>query len=143
MRQDSTARLFRERQTALQHTLPLGSYLLKPVQRILKYHLLLEVCITDCRKQSELLSATLLSLKFFFSEYCQTIFQRMRRLQGYPGRAKDHDRDSSTYQRHEEKTRARGTSSGDPEPALRLGGTVEKIKCLLYRLSQFIQLMHR
>lgn len=27
----------------LKHTLPLGSYLLKPVQRILKYHLLLDV----------------------------------------------------------------------------------------------------
>nr|CAD7454630.1 unnamed protein product [Timema tahoe] len=43
MRQEATVRLFRERQTALQHTLPLGSYLLKPVQRILKYHLLLQV----------------------------------------------------------------------------------------------------
>ncbi|PSN53565.1 hypothetical protein C0J52_09180 [Blattella germanica] len=42
MRQEATVRLFRERQTALQHTLPLGSYLLKPVQRILKYHLLLQ-----------------------------------------------------------------------------------------------------
>ncbi|XP_039281122.1 pleckstrin homology domain-containing family G member 1 isoform X1 [Nilaparvata lugens] len=42
MRQESTVRLFRERQAALQHTLPLGSYLLKPVQRILKYHLLLQ-----------------------------------------------------------------------------------------------------
>lgn len=41
MRQESTVRVFRERQAALQHTLPLGSYLLKPVQRILKYHLLL------------------------------------------------------------------------------------------------------
>ncbi|XP_068082816.1 pleckstrin homology domain-containing family G member 1 [Anabrus simplex] len=42
MRQEAAVRLFRERQTALQHTLPLGSYLLKPVQRILKYHLLLQ-----------------------------------------------------------------------------------------------------
>ncbi|XP_023701495.1 uncharacterized protein LOC111861290 isoform X2 [Cryptotermes secundus] len=42
MRQEATVRLFRERQAALQHTLPLGSYLLKPVQRILKYHLLLQ-----------------------------------------------------------------------------------------------------
>ena len=38
-----TARLLRDRQAALRHTLPLGSYLLKPVQRILKYHLLLQV----------------------------------------------------------------------------------------------------
>ncbi|XP_043225221.1 pleckstrin homology domain-containing family G member 3-like [Amphibalanus amphitrite] len=37
-----TARLLRDRQEALGHTLPLGSYLLKPVQRILKYHLLLQ-----------------------------------------------------------------------------------------------------
>lgn len=34
-------------QKNLQHTLPLGSYLLKPVQRILKYHLLLDVNIID------------------------------------------------------------------------------------------------
>ncbi|KAG8272206.1 Pleckstrin y domain-containing G member 1 [Homalodisca vitripennis] len=42
MRQEAVVRLFRERQVALHHTLPLGSYLLKPVQRILKYHLLLQ-----------------------------------------------------------------------------------------------------
>lgn len=35
--------LFREQQVKLKHPLPLGSYLLKPVQRILKYHLLLQV----------------------------------------------------------------------------------------------------
>lgn len=33
----------RRQQTCLQHGLPLGSYLLKPVQRILKYHVLLQV----------------------------------------------------------------------------------------------------
>lgn len=43
MRNESVVRLFRERQATLGHTLPLGSYLLKPVQRILKYHLLLQV----------------------------------------------------------------------------------------------------
>lgn len=43
MGQEETASAFRERQMALGHALPLGSYLLKPVQRILKYHLLLEV----------------------------------------------------------------------------------------------------
>jgi len=42
MGQEETASAFRERQVALRHTLPLGSFLLKPVQRILKYHLLLE-----------------------------------------------------------------------------------------------------
>lgn len=43
MGQEETASAFRERQAALGHALPLGSFLLKPVQRILKYHLLLEV----------------------------------------------------------------------------------------------------
>lgn len=43
MSQEETANAFRERQVALGHALPLGSFLLKPVQRILKYHLLLEV----------------------------------------------------------------------------------------------------
>ncbi|CAH1791234.1 unnamed protein product [Owenia fusiformis] len=38
----STAEVFKQRQMALKHGLPLGSYLLKPVQRILKYHLLLQ-----------------------------------------------------------------------------------------------------
>ncbi|XP_029167084.1 uncharacterized protein LOC114937670 [Nylanderia fulva] len=42
MGREETASAFRERQTALKHALPLGSFLLKPVQRILKYHLLLE-----------------------------------------------------------------------------------------------------
>ncbi|XP_057324342.1 putative uncharacterized protein DDB_G0282133 isoform X1 [Microplitis mediator] len=42
MSRDDTAKAFRERQAALGHALPLGSFLLKPVQRILKYHLLLE-----------------------------------------------------------------------------------------------------
>ncbi|XP_034948357.1 putative uncharacterized protein DDB_G0293878 isoform X2 [Chelonus insularis] len=42
MSREDTAKAFRERQAALGHALPLGSFLLKPVQRILKYHLLLE-----------------------------------------------------------------------------------------------------
>ncbi|XP_032666781.1 uncharacterized protein LOC116842136 isoform X2 [Odontomachus brunneus] len=42
MSQEETASAFRERQAALGHALPLGSFLLKPVQRILKYHLLLK-----------------------------------------------------------------------------------------------------
>uniref|UniRef100_A0A8C8VGZ3 Uncharacterized protein n=1 Tax=Pelusios castaneus TaxID=367368 RepID=A0A8C8VGZ3_9SAUR len=37
------AEFFRERQATLCHSLPLETYLLKPVQRILKYHLLLQV----------------------------------------------------------------------------------------------------
>ncbi|XP_030577195.1 pleckstrin homology domain-containing family G member 3-like isoform X2 [Archocentrus centrarchus] len=42
MRNKSLAKFFRERQASLKRSLPLGSYLLKPVQRILKYHLLLQ-----------------------------------------------------------------------------------------------------
>uniref|UniRef100_A0A8C9Z5S7 Si:ch73-212j7.3 n=1 Tax=Sander lucioperca TaxID=283035 RepID=A0A8C9Z5S7_SANLU len=42
MRNKSLAKFFRERQELLKRSLPLGSYLLKPVQRILKYHLLLQ-----------------------------------------------------------------------------------------------------
>ncbi|XP_078089366.1 pleckstrin homology domain-containing family G member 3-like [Mustelus asterias] len=42
MRNKVLAKFFRERQSTLKRNLPLGSYLLKPVQRILKYHLLLQ-----------------------------------------------------------------------------------------------------
>ncbi|XP_063168563.1 pleckstrin homology domain-containing family G member 2 [Candoia aspera] len=42
MEDDALARFFRERQATLSHSLPLETYLLKPVQRILKYHLLLQ-----------------------------------------------------------------------------------------------------
>ncbi|CAH6841981.1 Plekhg3 [Phodopus roborovskii] len=42
MQDKQQAKFFRDRQEVLQHSLPLGSYLLKPVQRILKYHLLLQ-----------------------------------------------------------------------------------------------------
>ncbi|XP_029316038.1 pleckstrin homology domain-containing family G member 3-like isoform X3 [Cottoperca gobio] len=42
MSSKTLAKFFRERQAALKRSLPLGSYLLKPVQRILKYHLLLQ-----------------------------------------------------------------------------------------------------
>ncbi|XP_067335742.1 pleckstrin homology domain-containing family G member 3 isoform X4 [Channa argus] len=41
MRSKPLGKFFRDRQAALGLSLPLGSYLLKPVQRILKYHLLL------------------------------------------------------------------------------------------------------
>nr|XP_043887646.1 mucin-17 isoform X1 [Solea senegalensis] len=42
MKNESLIRFFQERQTTLNHSLPLETYLLKPVQRILKYHLLLQ-----------------------------------------------------------------------------------------------------
>uniref|UniRef100_A0A1A9WYU2 DH domain-containing protein n=1 Tax=Glossina brevipalpis TaxID=37001 RepID=A0A1A9WYU2_9MUSC len=43
-----TNALLTSTQKLLQHTLPLGSYLLKPVQRILKYHLLLDNLRKHC-----------------------------------------------------------------------------------------------
>uniref|UniRef100_A0A3B3VLV7 DH domain-containing protein n=1 Tax=Poecilia latipinna TaxID=48699 RepID=A0A3B3VLV7_9TELE len=42
MKNGSLVRFFQERQATLNHSLPLETYLLKPVQRILKYHLLLQ-----------------------------------------------------------------------------------------------------
>nr|XP_015196533.1 PREDICTED: pleckstrin homology domain-containing family G member 2 isoform X2 [Lepisosteus oculatus] len=42
MKNNSLVRFFQERQATLSHSLPLETYLLKPVQRILKYHLLLQ-----------------------------------------------------------------------------------------------------
>ncbi|XP_010892139.2 uncharacterized protein plekhg2 isoform X1 [Esox lucius] len=42
MKNESLVHFFQERQTTLCHSLPLETYLLKPVQRILKYHLLLQ-----------------------------------------------------------------------------------------------------
>ncbi|XP_072284629.1 pleckstrin homology domain-containing family G member 3 isoform X2 [Pyxicephalus adspersus] len=42
MRNKVLAKFFREKQELLKQSLPLGAYLLKPVQRILKYHLLLQ-----------------------------------------------------------------------------------------------------
>lgn len=54
MRNEGASRACRERQTALQHTLPLGSYLLKPVQRILKYHLLLQNIVKHCPERTRM-----------------------------------------------------------------------------------------
>ncbi|XP_023235180.1 uncharacterized protein LOC111634594 isoform X1 [Centruroides sculpturatus] len=53
MRNAETAEVLKERQTALHHSLPLGSYLLKPVQRILKYHLLLQNIVKNSDKETE------------------------------------------------------------------------------------------
>lgn len=55
MRNKMLAKFFRERQETLKHSLPLGSYLLKPVQRILKYHLLLHVSF--CLRLKDFLGA--------------------------------------------------------------------------------------
>uniref|UniRef100_A0A671N0S9 Pleckstrin homology and RhoGEF domain containing G1 n=1 Tax=Sinocyclocheilus anshuiensis TaxID=1608454 RepID=A0A671N0S9_9TELE len=54
MRNKTVAKFLRERQESLKHSLPLGSYLLKPVQRILKYHLLLHEIATHLEKDSEM-----------------------------------------------------------------------------------------
>ncbi|KAK6297589.1 hypothetical protein J4Q44_G00321720 [Coregonus suidteri] len=53
MRNKVLAKFFRERQESLRHSLPLGSYLLKPVQRILKYHLLLHEIANHLEKDTE------------------------------------------------------------------------------------------
>nr|XP_051710198.1 pleckstrin homology domain-containing family G member 1 isoform X1 [Oryctolagus cuniculus] len=53
MRNKTLAKFFRERQESLRHSLPLGSYLLKPVQRILKYHLLLHEIENHLDKDTE------------------------------------------------------------------------------------------
>uniref|UniRef100_G1L9B7 Pleckstrin homology and RhoGEF domain containing G1 n=1 Tax=Ailuropoda melanoleuca TaxID=9646 RepID=G1L9B7_AILME len=53
MQNKMLAKFFRERQEALKHSLPLGSYLLKPVQRILKYHLLLHEIENHLDKDTE------------------------------------------------------------------------------------------
>ncbi|XP_066527380.1 pleckstrin homology domain-containing family G member 1 isoform X2 [Hoplias malabaricus] len=54
MRNKAVAKFLRERQESLKHSLPLSSYLLKPVQRILKYHLLLHEIATHLEKDSEM-----------------------------------------------------------------------------------------
>ncbi|XP_055342301.1 uncharacterized protein LOC129590889 isoform X2 [Paramacrobiotus metropolitanus] len=39
---------FKQQQAAAHHALPLGPYLLKPIQRVLKYHLLLDKLLDSC-----------------------------------------------------------------------------------------------
>lgn len=72
MRSKTLAKFFKDRQAALKRSLPLGSFLLKPVQRILKYHLLLQVkTLFGARSSSPLkYRATLSFILFFF--FCQS-----------------------------------------------------------------------
>ncbi|KAM4625138.1 pleckstrin homology domain-containing family G member 3-like [Polymixia lowei] len=53
MRSKTLAKFFRDRQASLKRSLPLGSYLLKPVQRILKYHLLLQEIVKHFDPEEE------------------------------------------------------------------------------------------
>nr|XP_039258912.1 uncharacterized protein LOC120335475 isoform X1 [Styela clava] len=53
MRDQNLSQFFKIQQDKLRHTLPLGSYLLKPVQRVLKYHLLLQELVKHCDKDEE------------------------------------------------------------------------------------------
>ncbi|XP_069765777.1 pleckstrin homology domain-containing family G member 3-like isoform X2 [Narcine bancroftii] len=53
MKNETLAKFFRERQATLSHSLPLETYLLKPVQRILKYHLLLQELAKHFDKSAE------------------------------------------------------------------------------------------
>ncbi|XP_066148186.1 uncharacterized protein [Euwallacea fornicatus] len=65
-RSEGMSPLIREKQLRLGHQLPLGSYLLKPVQRILKYHLLLQrlskQCEPDHKPTVDLALATMTSV---------------------------------------------------------------------------------
>nr|XP_020485794.1 pleckstrin homology domain-containing family G member 3-like isoform X3 [Labrus bergylta] len=53
MSHKTLAKFFRDRQAALKRSLPLGSYLLKPVQRVLKYHLLLQEIVKHFNPDEE------------------------------------------------------------------------------------------
>ncbi|XP_035826918.1 uncharacterized protein LOC101855581 isoform X2 [Aplysia californica] len=53
MQDPDLSELCKERQLALGHGLPLGAFLLRPVQRILKYHLLLQNIVKNCEKEGQ------------------------------------------------------------------------------------------
>lgn len=50
MANDTIKKIFQRQQSKLNHSLPLGTYLLKPVQRILKYPLLLQTLLKNVEK---------------------------------------------------------------------------------------------
>ncbi|KAK0043379.1 hypothetical protein Bpfe_027198, partial [Biomphalaria pfeifferi] len=53
MKHPERSELCKERQLMLGHGLPLGAYLLRPVQRILKYHLLLQNIVKNYEKEGK------------------------------------------------------------------------------------------
>lgn len=53
MAHQNLADIFKQRQLVLGHNLPLGAYLLKPVQRVLKYHLLLQNILKHYDEEKE------------------------------------------------------------------------------------------
>lgn len=113
MRSKNLAKFFRDRQAALKRSLPLGSYLLKPVQRILKYHLLLQV-------HNHILSYSVIITRLqisFYSWYvflgnCKALRPRWGWLWGGSGGPRHHDRSGLVHQWHEEETRACCQSAG-------------------------------
>lgn len=94
-RDEKLVPLFREKQQALGHPLPLASYLLKPVQRILKYHLLLQrlskQCSEEHRSTVELALATMTGVAADINnmkrkhEHAVRVHEIQAQLYGWPG----------------------------------------------------------
>ncbi|XP_033014497.1 pleckstrin homology domain-containing family G member 2 [Lacerta agilis] len=97
MENDSLAKFFRERQATLSHLLPLETYLLKPVQRILKYHLLLQELAKHYDKSSpgydavEEASITMTAVAWYINdmkrkqEHATRLQEIQRQLVGWTG----------------------------------------------------------
>ncbi|XP_077788537.1 pleckstrin homology domain-containing family G member 2 isoform X2 [Podarcis muralis] len=97
MENDSLAKFFRERQATLSHSLPLETYLLKPVQRILKYHLLLQELAKHYDKSSpgydavEEASITMTAVAWYINdmkrkqEHATRLQEIQRQLVGWTG----------------------------------------------------------
>ncbi|XP_034975546.1 pleckstrin homology domain-containing family G member 2 isoform X2 [Zootoca vivipara] len=97
MENDSLAKFFRERQATLSHSLPLETYLLKPVQRILKYHLLLQELAKHYDKSSpgydavEEASITMTAVAWYINdmkrkqEHASRLQEIQRQLVGWTG----------------------------------------------------------
>ncbi|XP_061538587.1 uncharacterized protein plekhg2 isoform X5 [Phycodurus eques] len=97
MKNPGLVRFFQERQATLNHSLPLETYLLKPVQRILKYHLLLQPVDTFPAVPGT----------------GQALGQERAGLRGGGGRHHHHDGGGLVHQRHEAQTGARRALAGN------------------------------